>query len=123
MNSLFFVFTDVFFTFSMAVLNKMIYFKFGNYSFASVLIDGQFPNYQRVIPEAQDKKFQINRRDLFDALCRVGFLVEQKSRRVYFDLLEGMLTITAQESKIGTATQIGRASCRERCRSRWSPYH
>lgn len=90
---------------SMAVLNKMIYFKFGNYSFASVLIDGQFPNYQRVIPEAQDKKFQINRRDLLDALRRVGLLVEQKSRRVYFDLSEGMLTITAQESEIGTAKE------------------
>ena len=23
----------------------------------------------------------------------------------------------------GTVTEIGRASCRERCRSRWSPYH
>src|SRR5260370_37861513 len=23
----------------------------------------------------------------------------------------------------GTTTEIGRASCRERCRSRWSPYH
>ena len=26
-------------------------------------------------------------------------------------------------SVFGNATQIGRASCREECRSRWSPYH
>ncbi len=90
---------------SMAIINKMIYFKFGNYSFSSVLIDGQFPNYQRVIPELQEKYFQVHRKDLLDALKRVGLLVEQKSRRVYFDLSEGMLTITAQESEIGTAKE------------------
>ncbi|MGP1602396.1 DNA polymerase III subunit beta [Treponema sp.] len=88
-----------------AVISKMIYFKFGNYSFSSSLIDGQFPNYERVIPETQDKHFQIQRKDLLDALKRVGLLVEQKSRRVYFDLSDGMLTITSQESEIGTAKE------------------
>ena len=27
------------------------------------------------------------------------------------------------ESTFGDSHQIGRASCREKCRSRWSPYH
>lgn len=90
---------------SVAIADKMIYFKFGNYNFSSILIDGQFPNYNRVIPEVQDKSFQINRRDLIDALKRVGLLVEQKSRRVYFALSDGLLTITSQESEIGTAKE------------------
>lgn len=90
---------------SLAIVNKMIYFKFGNYNFSSVLIDGQFPNYKRVIPETQDKHFQINRKDLIEALKRVGLLVEQKSRRVFFALSDGLLTITSQESEIGTAKE------------------
>ncbi len=90
---------------SIAIVDKMMFFKYGNYHFTSVLIDGQFPNYQRVIPESQDHKFELDRKDLLDALKRVALLVEQKSRRVYFALSSGMLTITSQESEIGTAKE------------------
>ncbi|MCM1322334.1 MAG: DNA polymerase III subunit beta [Bacteroides sp.] len=90
---------------AIAIVEKMIFFKFGNYQFTSVLIDGQFPNYRRVIPEKQDSFFEVEKTDLFDALKRVGLLVEQKSHRVYFTLTPGILTITAQESDIGTAKE------------------
>ncbi|OJF76573.1 MAG: DNA polymerase III subunit beta [Treponema sp. CETP13] len=90
---------------SIAIIEKMIFFKFDSYSFSSVLIDGQFPNYSRVIPEAQDHHFMLNRQELLEALKRVGLLVEQKSRRIYFGLSDGMLTITSQESDIGTAKE------------------
>jgi len=88
-----------------AIVEKMIFFKFGSYNFSSVLIDGQFPNYQRVIPEKQEYSFSLERTDLLEALKRVGLLVEQKSRRIYFNLSDGLLTITSQESEIGTAKE------------------
>jgi len=92
-------------TISIAIVEKTIYFKFGSYNFSSVLIDGQFPNYSRVIPETQAHEFKLNRQELIEALKRVGLLVEQKSRRVYFSLSDGLLTITSQESDIGTAKE------------------
>lgn len=92
-------------TISIAIVEKVIFFKFGNYQFTSTLIDGQFPNYSRVIPETQEFSFEVEKKDLTDALKRVGLLVEQKSHRVYFALTDGMLTITSQESDIGTAKE------------------
>lgn len=90
---------------NISVGEKTIYFKFGNYQFSSVLIDGQFPNYKRVIPEVQSSYFEVEKKDLVDALKRVSLLVEQKSHRVYFNLTPGILTITSQESEIGTAKE------------------
>lgn len=90
---------------SLSITDKTIFFKFGNYKFSSVLIDGQFPNYKKVIPEKQTTYFEVDKKDIIDALKRVGLLVEQKSHRVYFTLSAGILTITSQESDIGTAKE------------------
>ncbi|AEE15462.1 DNA polymerase III subunit beta [Treponema brennaborense] len=90
---------------SLAIVDKMIYIKFGNYHFSSVLLEGQFPNYQRVIPETQAHSFELQKSDLADALKRVALLVDQKARRVYFELNPGTLTITSQESDIGVAKE------------------
>lgn len=90
---------------SIGIAEKMIYIKFGNYHFSSVLLEGQFPNYVRVIPENQTNSFELDKRDLMDALKRVALLVDQKARRVYFELNPGRLVITSQESDIGTAKE------------------
>lgn len=90
---------------SLAILDKMIYVKFGNYHFSSVLLDGQFPNYTRVIPEHQSYYFELDKSDLTDALKRVALLVDQKARRVYFEINPGRLVITSQESDIGVAKE------------------
>ncbi len=90
---------------SIAVGEKNVFFRFGNYAFSSVLIDGQFPNYGRVIPASQDKSFEVDTKELLEALKRVSLLVEQKSRRMYLTVSPGTLTISSQESEIGTAKE------------------
>lgn len=90
---------------SVAIVDKMIYIKFANYNFSSVLLEGQFPNYNRVIPENQSYYFELEKQDLIDALKRVALLVDQKARRVYFEINPGSLVITSQESDIGTAKE------------------
>lgn len=90
---------------SVGIGEKNIFFRFGNYEFSSLLIDGQFPNYNRVIPESQSHSFQINRRELMEALKRVALLVEQKSRRIYLNISSGALTISSQETEIGAANE------------------
>ena len=42
---------------------------------------------------------------MVEALKRVSLLVEQKSRRIYFELFPGKLIIRSQESEIGTAKE------------------
>ncbi|MBE6349321.1 MAG: DNA polymerase III subunit beta [Spirochaetaceae bacterium] len=92
-------------TIELAIVDKTIFIKFGNYRFTSVLIDGQFPNYKRVIPASQTNHFEVNKADLADALKRVALLVEKKSNKVYFTLSDGNLMITSQESEIGIAKE------------------
>ena len=90
---------------SIAVTDKCIFLKFGSYNLSSVLIEGQFPNYQRVIPEQQSYSFSVNRIELIEALKRVSLLVEQKSRRIYMTVESGFLSIASEESEIGTAKE------------------
>ena len=44
---------------SVAIVDKMIFFNFANYEFSATLIDGQYPNYARVIPESQAHSFKV----------------------------------------------------------------
>jgi DNA polymerase-3 subunit beta len=90
---------------SIAITDKSIFINFGSYYLSSVLIEGQFPNYRRVIPENQSYFFVINRFDMLNALKRVSLLVEQKSRRVYLKVSPGMMVISSEESDIGDANE------------------
>jgi DNA polymerase-3 subunit beta len=90
---------------AISVTDKVIFVRFGSYNLSSVLIEGQFPNYQRVIPESQSYSFSVNRLETLDALKRVSLLVEQKSHRVYIKIAPGALSIASEESDIGAATE------------------
>jgi DNA polymerase III subunit beta len=88
-----------------AVTEKSIFFRFGSYKITSVLIEGQFPNYQKVIPESQKNRLTLKRTDLLDALKRVAIFVEQKSRRTYFAISNDLMVISSEESDLGTARE------------------
>ncbi|MDR2393678.1 MAG: DNA polymerase III subunit beta [Treponema sp.] len=90
---------------SISVTDKIIFVRFGSYNLSSVLIEGQFPNYHRVIPESQSYSFIVNRLEMLDALKRVSLLVEQKSHRVYLGLSSETIAVYSEESDIGTAKE------------------
>jgi len=89
----------------LAVTEKNIFFKIGNRKIYSNLIEGQFPNYNRVIPKEQSYQISIKKDDLYEALKRVSVLVEQKSRRIYIRLIQDTLILDAEESEIGSAKE------------------
>jgi DNA polymerase III subunit beta len=88
-----------------AITEKNLFVKFGTYLISSVLIEGQFPNYQKVIPSTQTQFFILNRLETLEALKRVSIFVEQKSRRTFFNLSEGVLAVSSEESELGTAKE------------------
>jgi DNA polymerase-3 subunit beta len=90
---------------AISVTDKSIFVRFGSYNLSSVLIEGQFPNYHRVIPETQSFSFSINRLEMLDALRRVSLLVEQKSHRIYLGVSSGILAVYSEESDIGAAKE------------------
>lgn len=91
-------------TLQLAIADAQMFFAFGNYSIGSALIDGQFPNYRRVIPEQQDHRLEVSREELQEALKRVSLLVE-KSRRIYVDLSAGHLELRSEENDVGVARE------------------
>ena len=92
-----------------SITDKNIFVYFGSYKLSSVLIDGQFPNYQRVIPEKQEYSFTLNRLETLGALKRVSLLVEQKSHRVYLILAPGVITISSSREDKSDEGDVGNA--------------
>jgi DNA polymerase-3 subunit beta len=90
---------------SLALTDKNVFIRIGSTHLSSNLIDGQFPDYRRVIPDTQKYKALVEKKALEDALRRVSLLVEQKSRKVVFSLADGTLTIFSKESELGIATE------------------
>jgi DNA polymerase-3 subunit beta len=90
---------------AISVTDKIIFIRFGSYNLSSVLIEGQFPNYRKVIPEEQDYLLSVNRSEMLDALRRVSLLVEQKSHRIFLGIKPGMMEIYSEEGEIGDAKE------------------
>ncbi len=90
---------------AIAVTEKNIFFRFGSYLVSSVLIEGQFPNYQKVIPEHQQSSIMVKRSELIEALKRVSIFIDQKSNRAFFNLSGGTLLLSSDESELGTARE------------------
>lgn len=75
--------------------NNHIRAKTDAFIFTSKLVDGKFPDYQRVLPNGGDKEVYGNREALKQAFARASILSNEKYRGVRFALSSGLLTITA----------------------------
>ncbi|HEX2667330.1 MAG TPA: DNA polymerase III subunit beta [Gammaproteobacteria bacterium] len=63
--------------------------------FTSKLIDGRFPDYERVVPKAGDKDIVADRQVLRDALGRTAILSNEKYRGVRLQLAPNRLKVMA----------------------------
>ena len=64
------------------VSKNKIKFTVNNCILTSKLIDGTFPDYQRVIPQANKNKLEILTKDFKDAVDRVSTISIEKTRAV-----------------------------------------
>lgn len=90
----------------LAVNDKMLFFNFDNQKIASTLIDGKFPNYNRVIPENQEHEVQVSREEMIGALRRVSLMADHKSKKVLISVSGENLTMKSDESEIGEAKEV-----------------
>jgi DNA polymerase-3 subunit beta len=88
-----------------AITDKNIFMKIENRLFSSSLIEGKFPNYQKIIPDKNETKVTVKRRMLEDSLKRVSILIENKTRSVIFQFGGKIMTISSEESEIGKAQE------------------
>lgn len=63
--------------------------------FTTKLIDGKFPDYQRVIPVDGNKTMEVNRETLKNSMSRIAILSNEKYRGIRLTLTAGNLSIQA----------------------------
>jgi DNA polymerase-3 subunit beta len=67
----------------------------GDTMFTSKLIDGKFPDYQKVIPKDTDKEVIVDREQMKQALQRTSILSNEKYRGIRFNFKAGVLGLLA----------------------------
>ncbi|MCU7920085.1 MAG: DNA polymerase III subunit beta [Candidatus Thiodiazotropha sp. (ex Epidulcina cf. delphinae)] len=66
-----------------------------NAVFTSKLIDGRFPEYQRVMPSGTDKEVEADKNTLRHSLTRASILSNEKYRGIHFHLRSNQLQLQA----------------------------
>jgi len=82
-----------------------IRFAYGNAVLVSKLIDGNFPDYERVIPVNNDKIMEVNCKEFTQSVDRVSVISSEKSRAIKFQVENGKLTLSASSPEHGTASE------------------
>ena len=82
-----------------------IQFRLGPVTLTSKLIDGTFPEYERVIPKGNDKELRVDRALFAQAVDRVAAISSERSRPVKLALSENLLVLTASSPEQGQARE------------------
>jgi len=76
------------------------------FTFTSKLVDGKFPDYERVIPKNPDKLVVGDRAELKQAFTRTAILSNEKYRGVRLRLSQNSLDITANNPEQEQAEEV-----------------
>lgn len=72
-----------------------IVFMSKNFTFKSKLVDGNYPNYNQVVPEGEGTSIIVDRKELINTLSRVSVLTSEKFKGVKLKTDEGVLEVSA----------------------------
>ncbi|MDQ3678744.1 MAG: DNA polymerase III subunit beta [Actinomycetota bacterium] len=87
-----------------SVRSNQIVFEVGGDVLSSRLIDGQFPNYHQLLPDAYEHELTLASGELTDVVRRMS-LMAQKNAPLRLHFTEGELTVSAQTPDVGEARE------------------
>ena len=82
-----------------------IRFGLGSAVLTSKLIDGTFPDYNRVIPTANDKLLKLDPKTFAQGVDRVSTIASEKTRAVKMNVDRDKVTLSVTSPESGTATE------------------
>jgi len=88
------------------ILANQVRFRFGNVELVSKVVDGKFPDYNRVIPSGYTKLLELDRLELLSALQRAAILSNEKFRGVRVVLSDGELKIICTNAEQEEAEEV-----------------
>ncbi len=92
-------------TVEISLSETKIRFAVGPITLTSKLIDGTFPEYERVIPQNNDKIMEVRCKEFAQAVDRVSTISTEKSRAIKLAMSKGALTLSATSPEAGSATE------------------
>jgi DNA polymerase-3 subunit beta len=90
---------------SLCFLDNSTVFKKGNTYVVMRLVDGEFPDYTRVMPVNNDRIVKIKREEFFHSLRRMSILSSEKFKGIKFDITSGNMVISASNPELGEARE------------------
>lgn len=84
--------------------NKIIFY-IGNTVLISKLIDGNFPDYERVIPKNNTNIVSANKSIFCEAVDRVSTVTSEKSRAIKLRILDNIINMSSSDAENGTASE------------------
>lgn len=82
-----------------SLANNQVKFNFGDVELLSKLVEGKFPDFQRVIPKGHNNSLVVNREVLQASLQRAAILTTDKFKGVRCILTENCLTIQSTNAE------------------------
>jgi DNA polymerase-3 subunit beta len=89
---------------TVAVRTNQVVFDAAGVVLSSRLIDGQFPNYRQLLPDAYEHELQLDAAEITDVVRRISLLA-QKNAPVRLAFSEGELTVSARTPDVGEARE------------------
>ncbi len=83
---------------------NQVVFEVGGVALSSRLIDGQFPNYRQLLPEAYEHELTIAREELLEVVRRIS-LMAQKNAPLRLTFTDGEVRVSAQTPDVGEASE------------------
>lgn len=87
-----------------ALPGNQVVFRAGGAVLSSRLIEGQFPNYRQLLPDAFDHDVRLPRDELLDVTRRIRYLA-QRNAPLRLAFAEGEVTVAAETPEIGDAAE------------------
>lgn len=92
-------------TVRMTLGNKGARFEFGDFRITCRFIKGNYPNYNRVIPDSNPFTATVDRETFFNAMRRVAIFASKASNLVKFELNGSGMKLNAQDLDYGTSAE------------------
>ena len=86
--------------------NSSLRIKDINLDFSTKLIDGKFPDYEKVLPAGEPDALEVSKESLQAALTRASVLSNEKYRGVRFELSNNKLKLTANNPEKELAEEL-----------------
>ena len=89
---------------AVSVGRNQVVFELGEIVLSSRLIDGQFPNYRQLLPQAVEHELRLATTEITDVVRRVSLLA-QRTTPLRLTIRPGELTVSAQTPDVGEASE------------------